>query len=149
MNARKYLSLFLMLVLGITVFTGCSDDEEVLAPTPVPSTSKVLVTHASPDAPGVDILVDNTVAATNLTFPNSVGYAELTAGTRNIKVNVTGTSTTALQANLPLEANKNYSIFAVNTVSSIEAIVLEDNLTAPASGKAHVRFIHLSPRTCS
>lgn len=143
MFARKYLSLFLMLVFGITVFTGCSDDEEVVAP--MPSTSKVLVTHASPDAPGVDILVDNTVAATNLTFPNSVGYAELTAGTRNIKVNVTGTSTTALQANLPLEANKNYSIFAVNTVSSIEAIVLEDNLTAPASGKAHVRFIHLSP----
>lgn len=145
MYARKHLSLFLMLVLGITVFTGCSDDEEVLAPMPVPSTSKVLVTHASPDAPGVDILVDNTVAATNLTFPNSVGYAELTAGTRNIKVNVTGTSTTALQANLPLEANKNYSIFAVNTVSSIEAIVLEDNLSAPASGKAHVRFLHLSP----
>jgi hypothetical protein len=132
-----------MLVFGITVFTGCSDDEQVVAP--MPSTSKVLVTHASPDAPGVDILVDNTVAARNLTFPNSVGYAELTAGTRNIKVNVTGTSTTALQANLPLEANKNYSIFAVNTVSSIEAIVLEDNLTAPASGKAHVRFIHLSP----
>lgn len=143
MFARKYLSLFLMLVFGITVFTGCSDDEQVVAP--MPSTSKVLVTHASPDAPGVDILVDNTVAATNLTFPNSVGYAELAAGTRNIKVNVTGTSTTALQANLPLEANKNYSIFAVNTVSSIEAIVLEDNLTAPASGKAHVRFIHLSP----
>lgn len=143
MFARKYLSLFLMLVFGITVFTGCSDDEEVVAP--MPSTSKVLVTHASPDAPGVDILVDNAVAASNLTFPNSVGYAELNSGTRNVKVNVTGTSTTALEANLPLEANKNYSVFAVNSVSAIEAIVLEDDLTTPASGKAHVRFIHLSP----
>ncbi|MCK7525887.1 MAG: DUF4397 domain-containing protein [Ignavibacteriales bacterium] len=57
MFARKYLSMFLMLVLGITVFTGCSEDDEVMAP--APSTSKVLVTHASPDAPGVDILVDN------------------------------------------------------------------------------------------
>jgi hypothetical protein len=132
-----------MLVFGITVFTGCSDDEEVVAP--MQSTSKVLVTHASPDAPGVDILVDNAVAASNLTFPNSVGYAELNSGTRNVKVNVTGTSTTALEANLPLEANKNYSVFAVNSVSAIEAIVLEDNLTAPASGKAHVRFLHLSP----
>ena len=36
-------------------------------------------------------------------------------------------------------------MFAVNNVTSIEAIVLEDDLTAPASGKAHVRFIHLSP----
>lgn len=143
MFARKYLSLFLMLVLGITVFTGCSEDDEVMAP--APSTSKVIVTHASPDAPGVDILVDNTVAASNLTFPNSVGYATLNSGTRNVKVNVTGTSTTALEANLNLAVDKNYSIFAVNSVSAIEAIVLEDDLTAPASGKAHVRFIHLSP----
>jgi len=143
MFARKYLSMFLMLVFGITVFTGCSEDDEVMAP--VPSTSKVIVTHASPDAPGVDVLVDNTIAATNLTFPNSVGYAELNSGTRNVKVNVTGTSTTALEANLNLAANKNYSVFAVNSVSAIEAIVLEDDLTAPASGKAHVRFIHLSP----
>lgn len=143
MYPRKYLSLFLMLIFGITIITACSDDEEIMAP--VPSTSKVLVTHASPDAPGVDILVDNTVAASNLMFPNSVGYASLNSGTRNIKVNVTGTSTTALEANLNLSADKNYSVFAVNTVSSIEAIVLEDDLTAPASGKSHVRFLHLSP----
>ena len=143
MFVRKYFSLFLMLIFGMTVFTGCSEDDEVMAPTP--STSKVLVTHASPDAPGVDILVDNAVAASNLTFPNSVGYATLNSGTRNIKVNVTGTTTTALEANLNLAADKNYSVFAVNSVSAIEAIVLEDNLTAPASGKAHVRFIHLSP----
>lgn len=143
MFAIKYLSMFLMLVLGITVFTGCSDDEEIVTP-PV-AKSKVLVTHASPDAPGVDLLVDNAVAGTNLTFPNSTGYLEVNSGTRNVKVNVTGTSTTALQANLNLAADKNYSVFAVNNVASIEAVVLEDNLTAPASGKAHVRFIHLSP----
>jgi len=144
MFAIKYLSMFLMLVLGITVFTGCSEDEEVMTPTPT-AKSKVLVTHASPNAPGVDLLVDNVIAGTNLTFPNSTAYLEVNSGTRNIKVNVTGTSTTALQANLNLAADKNYSIFAVNYVASIEAIVLEDNLTSPASGKAHVRFIHLSP----
>jgi hypothetical protein len=144
MFAIKYLSMFLMLVFGITVFTGCSDDE-VMSPAPAPSTAKVLVTHASPDAPGVDLLVDNVIAATNLTFPNSTAYSTLNSGTRNVKVNVTGTSTTALQANLNLAADKNYSVFAVNNVSMIEAVVLEDNLTSPASGKAHVRFLHLSP----
>jgi len=145
MFARKYLSMFLMLVFGITVFTGCSDDETVTAPAPIQSTSKVLVTHASPDAPGVDILVDNAVAVPNLTFPNSSAYASLNSGTRNVKVNVAGTSTTALEANLNLAADKNYSVFAVNNVASIEAIVLEDDLTAPTSGKSHVRFLHLSP----
>jgi len=144
MFVRKYLSLLLLVIFGITVFSACSDDEEIIAPQAQPK-AKVLVTHASPDAPGVDLLVDNTVAGTNLTFPNSTGYLEINSGTRNIKVNVTGTSTTALEANLNLAADKNYSVFAVNNVSTIEAVVLEDNLTSPASGKAHVRFVHLSP----
>ena len=144
MFAKKYLSVFMMLILGITVFTACSDDDEVMQPAPA-SKSKVLVTHASPDAPGVDLLVDNTVAGSNLTFPNSTNYLEVSSGTRNVKVNVTGTTTTALEANLNLAADKNYSVFAVNNVAMIEAVVLEDNLTSPASGKAHVRFIHLSP----
>jgi hypothetical protein len=60
-------------------------------------------------------------------------------------VNVTGTSTTVIEANLMLAKDNNYSVFAVDSVSKISAIVLADDLTAPAAGKAHVRFIHLSP----
>jgi hypothetical protein len=101
--------------------------------------------HASPDAPGVDLLVDDAVAGTNLEFPNNTGYLAVTAGMRNIKVNVTGTSTTVIEADLDLTKDKSYSIFAVDSVANIGAVVIEDNLAAPASGNAHVRFIHLSP----
>lgn len=140
-NALLILSVSLFALFG---FTACSEDESPVMPVPT-ETSLVKVVHASPDAPGVDLLVDNKVAGTNLTFPNSTGYLKVNSGTRNVKVNVTGSSTTVIEANLPLAANKNYSVFAVNSVSNIEAIVLEDDLTVPASGKAHVRFIHLSP----
>lgn len=143
MFVNKILFVLLTFVTAIS-FAACSDDENTTAPTPA-SKANVLVVHASPDAPGVDLLVDNTVAGTNLTFPNNTGYLSVNGGTRNIKVNVTGTSTTVIQANLNLEENKYYSVFAVNQVSAIEPLVFEDNLTAPASGKAHVRFIHLSP----
>lgn len=144
MRSLKVLSLYLFIFVSSFILSSCSDDDEKIVTPPVEK-SKVLVTHASPDAPGVDLLVDNTVAGTNLTFPNNTGYLEVNSGTRNIKVNVTGTSTTALEANLNLSTDKNYSVFAVNNVASIEAVVLEDNLTTPASGKAHIRFIHLSP----
>lgn len=143
MRSLKVLSLFVFIFFSSITIVSCSEDEEVV--TPPAAKSKVLVTHASPDAPGVDLLVDNAVAGTNLTFPNSTGYLEVNSGTRNVKVNVTGTSTTALEANLNLAQDKNYSVFAVNNVAAIEALVLEDNLTSPATGKAHVRFIHLSP----
>jgi len=126
-------------------FIGCDDEETPVSPTPETSTSLVKVIHASPDAPGVDLLVDNTVAGTNLTFPNNTSYLSVNSGTRNIKVNVTGTMTTVIEANVPFVKDRNYSVFAVNSVSNIEPILIEDDLTAPAQGKAHVRFIHLSP----
>jgi hypothetical protein len=70
---------------------------------------------------------------------------EVPAGTRNIKVNVTGTETTAIEADLTLTADVNYTVFAVDQVSNITPLVVVDDLTAPASGKSHVRFFHLSP----
>lgn len=144
MFKNMILFLTIMLFAGFG-FTGCSDDEDPISPAPTTPTAKVMVVHASPDAPGVDLLVDNAVVGTNLTFPNSTGYLDVPAGTRNVKVNVTGTQTTVIGADLNIAGNSAYSAFAVNTVANIEPLVLVDNLTAPASGKAHVRFIHLSP----
>ena len=138
-----------ILVSALSLFTlsfiGCDDEETPVTPSPLPSNSLVKVIHASPDAPGVDLLVDNTVAGTNLTFPNNTGYLTVPSGTRNVKVNVTGTPTTVIDANIDFMKDKNYSVFAVNSVANIESILIEDDLANPAQGKAHVRFIHLSP----
>ncbi len=139
-------SLFLVLVAAVALSfnTGCSEDT-ASSPTPTPQ-AKVLVAHASPNAPGVDLLVDNQkVNQQPLTFPNNTGYLSVNAGARNVKVNVAGTTTTVINADLPLEGNKNYSVFAIDSVSKIAPLVTTDDLTAPASGKAHVRFVHLSP----
>lgn len=110
------------------------------------ATARVMVTHASPDAPGVDLLVDGMVVnSAPLTFPNSTDYLTVNAGTRNVKVNVSGSATTVINADLTLLANQSYSVFAANAVSMIEPLVFQDDLTMPAAGKAHVRFLHLSP----
>lgn len=150
MKNPKFLNvrtLFLLLVLPLLAFTACNDDDTDATP----ERARVLVIHASPNAPGVDLLVDNTkVNSAPLTFPNNTGYLDVNAGSRNFKVNVAGTSTTAIDATANLGANKNYSVFAINSQANnagttFEALVLEDNLAAPASGQAHVRFVHLSP----
>ena len=127
------------LIAAIVMVSSCKKDE-------AKTYAKVLVTHASPNAPGVDLLVDGSKQnSAALTFPNNTGYLAVESGARNIKVNVTGTSTTVINADLTLEKDKNYSVFAIDSVSKISALVLTDDLTAPASGKAHVRFVHLSP----
>jgi len=140
---RKHLSLMLALTLPLALFACDDDDDNGTAPTN--DTARVMAVHASPDAPGVDLYVDDVKVGTNLAYPNNTGYLTVEAGTRNVKVNVTGTSTTAIEADLAVAKDVNYSVFAVDTVASIEPVVMTDNLAAPATGKAHVRFAHFSP----
>ncbi len=132
----------LMLTAALAV-TGCGDDDDnPMAPA---AQARVMAVHASPDAPAVDLLVDNVIAGTNLAFPNNTGYLGLSAGAHNVKVNVAGTTTTVINADVTLAAGANYSVFACDSVAQISAVVLTDDLTTPATGKAHVRFVHLSP----
>ena len=80
-----------------------------------------------------------------LTYPGNTGYLQAESGMRNIKVNVAGTSNSVINGNLDVEEDQYYSVFAVDEVAEISVLVLGDDLTPPAAGKAHVRFVHLSP----
>lgn len=128
-----------ILLTAAALLSSCSKDEDI-------AQANVLVIHASPDAPGVDLLVDDVKQNTSaLTYPKNTGYLKVNAGARNFKINVAGTTTTVINANVTLEQDKSYSVFAIDSVSKISAVVVADDLSTPASGKAHVRFIHLSP----
>lgn len=138
---KKVVSVFTVVVLlaSLLAVSSCSKEESK-------SYANVLVTHASPDGPGVDLLVDGAKQnSAALAYPTNTGYLQVEAGTRNIKVNVSGTSTTVINADLSLATDNNYSVFAIDSVSKISALVIADDLTAPVAGKAHVRFVHLSP----
>lgn len=101
--------------------------------------------HASPDAPNVDILVDNVIAASNVPYPSAVGFVNVPAGARNIKVNASGTATTVIDVTPTLAAGKAYTAYAVGFLANISALLVEDNLAAPTAGNVKVRVIHGSP----
>lgn len=107
---------------------------------------RVRVVHASPDAPAVDVWVDGQKAFTNAAFQAITPYASLPAGAHKVQVVPTGkTEPAVISATLTLDPAKDYTVAAVNTLAKIEPLVLTDNNSAPAAGKAHVRFVHASP----
>ena len=128
------------LVAVLTLFMfSCDKDDDV-----EPGQAQVMVVHASPNAPAVDVRVNNAVALSNVAYPANSNYLAVNAGSTNIKVSPTTTTTNVIDATVDLNANTNYSVFAIDSVNKIKAAVVSDNLATPASGKAHVRFFHFS-----
>lgn len=108
--------------------------------------ARVRVVHASPDAPAVDVLVNGSAAFTNAAFKGVTNYASLDAGSYSVAVVPAGqTAPQVISATLPLDAGKDYTVVALGKLANIEPLVLTDNNTLPAAGKAHVRFVHASP----
>lgn len=106
----------------------------------------VRVLHASPDAPAVDVYLDDVkvAALTNVPFGTISGYLDVPAGDHNVKVYATGTTTGAvIDANVTIASGSRYTIAATGAVASIAAQVIEDE-TAPDCADAQVRVIHFS-----
>jgi len=115
-------------------------------PASAADTAMVRVLHASPDAPAVDVYLDDTIvsALTNVPFGVISGYLEIPAGAHNVKVYATGTTTGAvINADVTVAAGKMYTIAATSAVASIAAQVIED-APSPSCTTAQVRVIHFS-----
>lgn len=129
----------LFLLSAVIIFSSCAKDDDK-------THANVMVVHATPDASGIDVLIDNNKENTSaLTYRNNTGYFNVETGTRNIKINATGTTTTLVNADYDFNKNDYYSIFAIDSLDNISALIVVDDLSDPRDGKAHVRFIHLAP----
>ncbi|HUG48572.1 MAG TPA: DUF4397 domain-containing protein [Candidatus Limnocylindria bacterium] len=109
--------------------------------------ARVRVLHASPDAPAVDVYLNDEIvdALTNVPFGVISGYLNIPAGEQNFKVYPTGDTTTAvIDADVTLEAGTSYTVAAINPVASIEPAVFVDNPSLDYD-TAQVRVVHLSP----
>lgn len=133
----------LMLLLAATALTAaCSDDDDNTGPD---GEARIRVVHASPDAPDVDVLLDDAAVLSDAPYLTASDYLETEAGDRNLKVNAAGTSTTVIEADVGLADGTDYTVIASGLAAAIQPIVLEDDNTAPSAGNAKVRAIHGAP----
>lgn len=107
----------------------------------------VRVFHASPDAPKVNLWVNDAVVASDLDYQQSTGYLTLDEGTYKVAVEGVipgGNAVVIGPVDLPLAGNTDYDVIAVNSVASIEPLVLTDTGSLSDSSKVRVRVAHLA-----
>jgi hypothetical protein len=120
----------------------------VAAPATAADDAMVRVLHGSPDAPSVDILVEDTKNddLSGLEFGEFSDYVAVPGGTYNVKVCLTSDNATCvIDADLTFDAGKKYTVAASDLAAQIKADVFTDgNATA---GETRVRAVHLSADT--
>jgi hypothetical protein len=114
------------------------------------SGARVRIVHASPDAPAVDVYINDGKVLENLPFREYSEYLSLPAGTYNVEIRVTGTNTVVKQLSLPVQAGRDYTAIAVGYAGAgrtpgFDVMLLEDDNSAPADGRIKLRVAHTAP----
>ena len=107
--------------------------------------ASVRILHASPDAPPVDVLIDDKVVLTNVAYKGASSFLMVKSGMQNIKVNAAGTTTTVIDADVQLPRDTCTTIIAADFLSQIKALVLSDTDSAPGESNLKIRVVHASP----
>jgi hypothetical protein len=126
--------------------TDTSTDTADTTDTGTPATAGVRVLHLSPDAPNVDVFVDDVTPAaiTDLAFLAGTPYIDLPAGEYRFRVAPTGGAATdaVLDVTADLAADAKYTAVAVGRVAAIEPLLLADDKSGLAAGSFRVQVVH-------
>lgn len=144
LNRATKTMLTIFALTGLVTFSSCSkDDDENTAVNPDAS---VKIVNTLPDAGSVDVYNgDSKINSSAIAYGEATGYLNVAKGKPTLNFKATVNGNTVLSA--PVEfKNGNYSLFAAGVTgnNTTVGILVEDNLDAPASGKAKIRFVHAS-----
>ena len=105
--------------------------------------------HLSPDAPAVDISVNGAVVLAGVEYRQASQFLSVETGSTDISVLVPALdNASALDATLVIEEDTKYTVIAADAVANglpLTAIVVVDDIDAPAAGQADITVIHGAP----
>jgi hypothetical protein len=107
--------------------------------------------HASPDAPAVDVLVNNETVLSNVSFGAVSDYLTLEAGTYNVTIAAAeDPDTVVFDGQVTLDPRSVTTVAATGEISegaatSFEPILFEDSAFTPAENESAISIAHLAP----
>jgi Domain of unknown function (DUF4397) len=131
------------LLVGLAALGACMDD----TPTGQGPSSHLRFVQAVPNAPAVDVLVDETPVMAGLGYRAVSGFTRVEAGIRRIQVRASGTSTMLLDFPLGIEFPRAYTVVSTGMLGGVESLIAPDTASIPNVGEMKLRIIHAAPST--
>ncbi|OPX42689.1 hypothetical protein CLHUN_33410 [Ruminiclostridium hungatei] len=123
-----------------------SDYDDYTDERQLPGKSHIRVFHAAPGAPEVDIYANGRIIARRLAFGQFTDYITVDAGTYAIEAFPVGLhASPILRVNIPLGAEKVYTLSVIGLLPRIGILPVEDVYEPVSQGRTNIRFINLSP----
>jgi hypothetical protein len=142
---KNFQSLVVIFTLSLsTIFlSSCLKD---LSNDEPQDASALNVVNASPGPLAINFFLDNNlVNGPGLSYGQESSYILAVSGNRKFDATQRGSFNSLIADTLSLEPDKYYSIFITGENTALSTLLTEDDLSDPASGKAKLRFINLSP----
>ncbi len=106
-----------------------------------PTASQVRIITASPDAPGLDMYLNNGILAYNVGFAKVSSYIAVNAGTDTVSADTAGTKQVLVSAKNTFVDSSQYTVLIGNVAANLQELVLKDQSQAAPSGQISLRFI--------
>jgi hypothetical protein len=133
-------ALFALALPAALTFSSCDDDDDNKGP----QQGRVLISHSAASANFQVKALVNDREVGQLNYGQNSSYLNVNVGSPTLKINVASSNQTAVSQEVPVAANQAYSVFAyANTATTVRLLPVADDLTAPASGQAKIRVVHL------
>lgn len=109
-------------------------------------TSTVRLLHAAPNAPNIDIYVNDKLFIGNLSYSEFTKYMTVPSGNYNVKIYpVNETVKPLIITDVNLEPNYVFTGAVIGTLPDLSLLPIPDPANPNTFGTACIRFVHLSP----
>lgn len=127
--------------LALCCLFSCSKDEEIYQQNK--QEAKIRFVNASKNSTNIDVYVDDLKLNSGaLNYSQETSYQKIASGTKKASVKHDGQED--IQSDINFIPTFSYtSFFVINRDNKAELVTFEDNLGAPETGKAKIRFVNL------
>ena len=143
MNPRSILKFTAGALVMAIGFTACNDDKDDVIP--VEREAQIGVLNLLTDVEAVDVHLDdekiNTSAIQAGTFS---AYMTVDAGQNALTVFAAGETDTLVSLGHDFKAEESFSAFVLGDAENATLVIASDDLDAPATGKAKIRFANFA-----
>lgn len=137
----KFLS-FAFTASAAVLFSSCDKNND---PNSTSGKAQVRITNAVEGSASQELYLDgNKLSTSAVAYGSSSDYLQTNTGDRQAQFRNAGSADVNTAFSVKLENGKHYSVYYAGNASAKSSLVTEDDMSAPSSGKAKVRFVHLA-----